>query len=306
MGAGCSRMGLAVGKATPASEPDGPLSNEGSGTSVTGSRLAGSGIPPDALFLGGFSLSVAELLQDDKLTIGDLRTYLAISSLPCQDGRRNASLKEISERANVSRATIQRGVTRLKANGQVLVKRTGRGSEYILHSKDDTSDISSVQHQTTQDTATPEESSMQHQPGTDVAPSDPTPSLFPDPKVPTVKKSKRSKTKSDPLFSPIMDAFLSQYPDRKPSWDYAAQGKGVNRIVKRCREQPNPEEFAQGVMEAYLSLTKGNDKFWQSQPFTPMNLNSEGIWTRVVKSMEEEPGLDIEAIVREATCRSTK
>ena len=229
---------------------------------------------------------------------------------------------QIVEIMHVHRHTVERAVKALRAAGVTLGKPSLTHSHSTPQSGGDpqsrgTPDM--VQSNPQNSTLQPPKVGVIHAPtlgggthGTEVALSDPDSSpLFSSlPSSPKDGSSKKKKTKSDspvdPLYHSIMDAFLSQYPDRKASWNYRAQGRGVNLLVARCRQQSDPETFAQGVMEAYLSLTKGNDKFWRGQPFTPLNLNSEGIWTRVLTSMEEEPGLDIEAIVREATCRSTK
>ncbi len=232
-----------------------------------------------------------------------LRVYVCLGN-----AGNNPTFEEIAKLTGCYRSQVQRGIAWLEKHGWIsITHRHCLGNQYKIHdlppstttNGNTTSSGSTTSSGPTALTSEPEAV----QAGTDVAPSDPDSS--PLPSSPKDGSSKKKKTKSDPLFSAIKEAFVSTY-DTPPSWNWNIQGPSINRIIKRCRTQPDPEGFAQSVMEAYWTLIHGNDKFWKVQPFSPKALNAEGIWTRVVKSMEEEPGLDIEAIVREATCRSTK
>ena len=140
---------------------------------------------------------------------------------------------------------------------------------------------------------------MAIEPGTEIALSDHSPSL-PSSSLPSPSSngsSKKKKTKSDPLFAAFKEAFVSKDSNRGRDWNWKIQGTHINKLAARCRKQSGPIEYAIRLLEKFWTLIQTGDKFWKSQPFTPSTLNSEGIYTRVVKAMTVEQGLDIAAIV---------
>jgi len=145
---------------------------------------------------------------------------------------------------------------------------------------------------------------VRHKAGTPLAPNSPTPT--PNGPTPRTRTRKKVRSSADPLVAAFKAAFVSRYEDGRPPWNWAVQMKHLKGLAKRCRGAAEPEAFAVQVLEAFWRLVQTGDKFWRSQPFSPMTLNSEGIFTRVVKSMTEDKGLDIDAIVDEALRRSKR
>ena len=101
----------------------------------------------------------------------------------------------------------------------------------------------------------------------------------------SVSKSQQKRITSqkelDPLYHPILESFKSRNSDIT-DWD--REGTAIKQIIGRVRalSPPNPEEFACGILEAFYKLRQGRENFWRGQPFTPMTLNTKGIWDRVL------------------------
>ena len=86
------------------------------------------------------------------------------------------------------------------------------------------------------------------------------------------------------LFTAFRDSFHAKTDTT--AWNWKIQGKHISALVSRAEKYPEPFNFAQKIMETYYGLIHGNDKFWSGQPFTPMNLNAEGIFNRVVAEVK--------------------
>ncbi len=198
--------------------------------------------------------------------------------------------QDIADLTGLSIRTIHRVVMTLRTTLDAPRETEGTASPNV-QSRHVSAKMSQCQNVTNSDSVSPKPL------GTEIALSDSSSSLCPNPKAPTVKKSKRSKTSADSLVGSFKEAFVSRYDGKAPSWNWAIQMKHLKGLAKRCREQDEPEMFAVRLLEEFWKLTQTGDKFWKSQPFSPMTLNSEGIYTRVVKAMTVDKGLDIAAII---------
>ncbi len=101
------------------------------------------------------------------------------------------------------------------------------------------------------------------------------------------------------LFTKVQDSFVSQNENSSKLWNWPAQAKHIKGLVNRAMHMHDPEYWLKSVITTYFHKIRTGDKFWHTQPFTPMNLNSEGIMTRVLAEMAKEP-VDMGAIIREA------
>lgn len=106
-------------------------------------------------------------------------------------------------------------------------------------------------------------------------------------KKPTVKPTALVKSTVHPLYKSIHEAFLSKNGGKFTN--YPKEGKGVNGLILKAenRDKDNPEIFIQGVIEQFYRMTNNGDKYWNSQPFLPSILNSDGIFDRVLKKLQD-------------------
>lgn len=104
----------------------------------------------------------------------------------------------------------------------------------------------------------------------------------------SINTSAPSEPAGEDLSTTLISSFKKSFHaiTDDSSWNWPVQMKHIKGLVERCLKQDDPFVFAKRVMETYYSLVKSNDKFWNSQPLTPMNLNAEGIFSRVVAEME--------------------
>ena len=101
------------------------------------------------------------------------------------------------------------------------------------------------------------------------------------------------------LFTKVKDSFVSQNENSNKSWNWPAQAKHIKGLVNRAMHMPDPESWLKSVITVYHKKIRTGDSFWLTQPFTPMNLNSEGIMTRVLDDMGKEP-VNMGTMIREA------
>ena len=88
--------------------------------------------------------------------------------------------------------------------------------------------------------------------------------------------------KESSLFQKIQQSFEAVYGQFT---NYPREGKAINRIIEYAKGN---EDEIRAMLETFLSLTKGTDKFWSSQPFTPSTLAASGIWDRVKIEAEKQ------------------
>lgn len=92
-------------------------------------------------------------------------------------------------------------------------------------------------------------------------------------------------SKSNPnteLYNKIKDSFTAISGDFT---NYPKEGSAIKRIIGYTKGNT---EQTQVMLETFLKLTKGTDKFWSSQPFTPSTLAASGIWDRVKIEAEKQ------------------
>ena len=95
---------------------------------------------------------------------------------------------------------------------------------------------------------------------------------------------------SDPLYTAVWNAFISRQPDKKFS-DYGKEGSACKQVCKKIRARASPGEemeLAEKIVSCYYEYVMGSDRFWSSQPFTPMGLNTGNRFDSVIKRVYEE------------------
>ena len=101
-----------------------------------------------------------------------------------------------------------------------------------------------------------------------------------------VKKPKAAKTKAlvpkdqqGDLYQKILKTFETvsgQFAN------YGKEGAAIKRIIKLAGDEPT----VGAMLHAFYQLTKGNDRFWSRQPYTPSALLS--LWDRVKVEAQHE------------------
>ena len=251
-----------------------------------------------------------DLLSQSGLSLRDIKVYIAIASFQGRNGSCHPSVEQIASRASVGSRDVYRAIKWLEKRCLEVTRQTGRRNQYHIHSV--TPDISATPGPAvtpdsidTPDKSVTRDSLLHPTPGSAVTPPLPT-VVTPILKEQEKNIEKEVRSSVDPLVAAFKEAFVSRYDGQVPSWNWAIQMKHLKGLAKRCRSEAEPEAFAVQILEAFWRLVQTGDKFWRSQPFSPMTLNSEGIFTRVVKSMTVDKGLDIDAIVDEALRRSKR
>lgn len=87
-----------------------------------------------------------------------------------------------------------------------------------------------------------------------------------------------------PIYHLVLNAFTAKSADTK--FDFKREGPHIKAIEEKANDRDDPEGFAKAVLVTFWRLTHSQDKFWRGQPFLPSVLNSGGIWSRVLKELE--------------------
>ncbi len=101
------------------------------------------------------------------------------------------------------------------------------------------------------------------------------------------KEIVKSKPKTDELFKPIKESFLSKNDNQFTDWK--KETMGIKGLIKkaRARDKERPDIFIQGVIEKFYKMSTNGNEFWKSQPFLPSRLNSAGIFDSVLKQFQD-------------------
>jgi len=85
------------------------------------------------------------------------------------------------------------------------------------------------------------------------------------------------------LYKQLWDSFLGQ---TKAFANYGKEGQANKKLVElfKARLPEDPDKLAALVLQRFLELTQGGDKFWKAQPFLPSALLS--LFDRVMKDLE--------------------
>jgi hypothetical protein len=85
------------------------------------------------------------------------------------------------------------------------------------------------------------------------------------------------------LYKQLWDSFLGQ---TKAFANYGKEGQANKKLVElfKARLPEEPDKLAALVLQRFLELTQGGDKFWKAQPFLPSALLS--LFDRVMKDLE--------------------
>lgn len=108
----------------------------------------------------------------------------------------------------------------------------------------------------------------------------------------------------------LKDSFYDQLPD-KSMWDFPKEGMAIKRLVKKATCHNDPHEFLKRLILTFFALKEKGNTFWQSQPFLPSVLSSQGIYPRVVEQMnkgarQEQKACDqYDEMYEEVMCEST-
>ena len=88
------------------------------------------------------------------------------------------------------------------------------------------------------------------------------------------------------LYHILKESFLSQVTGGKFT-NWPKEAKGLKRLLRYSTTfaVDNRSDWLQALLEAFLKLVEGHDRFWSNQPFLPSVLASDGIFPRVHKEM---------------------
>lgn len=88
------------------------------------------------------------------------------------------------------------------------------------------------------------------------------------------------------LYHILKASFLSQVTGGKFT-NWPKESKGLKRLLRYSTTfaVDNRSDWLQALLEAFLKLVEGHDRFWSNQPFLPSVLASDGIFPRVHKEM---------------------
>ncbi len=102
------------------------------------------------------------------------------------------------------------------------------------------------------------------------------------------------KSAVNELYLKIMKSFLFGHKEQTgyEFSDFAKEGKNIKLLIERsiqlAGDIAEAEPLCERMLRHYLYLIRHGPEFWQSQPFTPSNLISKGIWDRVLQSMSKK------------------
>lgn len=107
--------------------------------------------------------------------------------------------------------------------------------------------------------------------------------------------STKALAPSGSLSTNLKEAFVSLDPEGAKTWNWNVQGPALAKLVARFNRSHDPERMAHAVLTSYYRKIKvSRDKFWSSRPFTPADLNSEGIYTQVLADLREQSSRAVE------------
>lgn len=114
----------------------------------------------------------------------------------------------------------------------------------------------------------------------------------------------------DTIEGKMEEAFLSRLPDRS-MYNYPRERKALKSLSKMTAGHEDQEVFLGVLMSTFERLRQKGNTFWQSQPFLPSVLSSQGIYPRVVEQMnkgarQEQKACDqYDEMYEEVMCEST-
>lgn len=103
------------------------------------------------------------------------------------------------------------------------------------------------------------------------------------------KKSKSiqaAKTPLDDLGLVIRDRFYEHQTD-KTVFDFKKETPHCKALAKKAMEHEEPMAFLESIMQEFLTLRE-TDKFYRGQPLLPSVINSNGIYSRLVRMLEND------------------
>ncbi len=207
------------------------------------------------------------LLQEGGLTLADLKVYTALASFQGHNDEAFPSRHGISKRAGIPENTVSRAITHLIELGWIERIQRGQRLTNIYRVLIDGQDFGSSEIATSElfgssASATQDVAMAQH---------------------PSIEQKQHSKTtkdtsKLDPLFHPTEESFLSQ--GRFAT--YKKEAVCIKAIIKAIRNlaPDDAEATTKKILETFLTLTKGNERFWKDLPFLPSSLSPhvEKVW----------------------------
>jgi hypothetical protein len=225
------------------------------------------------------AVPVALLLEPD-LTLSDLKVYTALASFQGSNDDAFPSRDAIVERCGCALETVSRAVGHLIEMGWIQrVRRPNQSSIYrVLVESEEASEVTAPSQ--------PESFGSDRPITTEVT----------APSLPSIKQKKHSKKTTvvkqvDALYKPILESFLS----KGNFADYKKEGTCIHAIIKKIRNltPDTADETARMLLETFLTLTSGNDKFWKDRPFLPSALSPvlEQVWT-IAKKGSAVPSMD--------------
>ena len=106
------------------------------------------------------------------------------------------------------------------------------------------------------------------------------------PELPTVSGSISGINRD--IFTGLLQTFLQVNGGKLPNMD--VETRSIYEIMHRTENDPAE---IQAIIEAYETLTKSGDKFWQSKPMLPSWIIKDGIWEQVrAKAMQKADAIN--------------
>lgn len=224
----------------------------------------------------GFTI-IPDALLDSKLGHEALLVYCVLARHADKDAQCFPSIKRIAEMTDWSVRKVTTAIKVLEDAGWLSHVRTGRSNLYTIRTIC-VSDKQSMRNR------------YAHSAKEGLSNKD-------DTKKDDIKISDEAVAKK--LYNAVKDSFISKNEEECKTWNWGAQGKHIQGLVKKAMTQKDPENWLRILLNTYWNIRESGNGFWRSQPFTPMNLNSEGIMTRVLAEMGKEP-VDMREMIREA------
>lgn len=246
------------------------------------------------------------LLLDESLTPNDVKVYAALSSFQGNKDHCWPSRNDIAERTGISPSGVTKALTELVDAGWIIRQTRCAESKsnvyYVLLEADLPEDNDPPIDE--DDTPLPESQ------------VDPLPNQQADPlpddqahdyiykttkknttiQAPHSDAGKPASVEDTPLtelsekdrelYHALKESFLSQVTGGKFT-NWPKEAKGLKRLLRYSTTfaVDNRSDWLQALLEAFLKLVEGHDKFWSNQPFLPSVLASDGIFPRVHKEM---------------------
>ena len=228
------------------------------------------------------------LLHEKSLTLHMLRVYIALMSFQGNNEHCWPKREAIAERANLDVGYVSKAITKLVEIG--WLQKTSRQNEsksnvyqVLIKAQESDPSVKKYHDPSVKKYHIPPiyktTSENNNIPATDSEAGKPA-------SVEDTPLNELSEEDRD-LYHALKESFLSQVTGGKFT-NWPKESKGLKRLLRYSTTFAidNRSDWLQALLEAFLKLVEGHDRFWSNQPFLPSVLASDGIFPRVHKEME--------------------